>query len=137
MEGGKIVSFPIASYLKLCHNDYPKSDAKKDEMAKVPYLVASCIAYEVGVVNRYMSNTWKKHLDAVKGVIRYLKGTRDMRICFGSKEACVEGCKDVDYVRDVDKRRSMSRYIFMLIGGDVSWQSCLQNCVFMSTIEAK
>ena len=40
MEGGKIVSVPLASYLKLCQNDCPKLDADKAEIAKVPYLSA-------------------------------------------------------------------------------------------------
>ena len=118
-------------------------------MAKVPYSSACgslmyamiCtrpdIAYAVGVVNRYMENPGKKHWEVVKGIMRYLKGTRNMCICFGSKEACVEGYTDADYAGDVDKRRSTFGYVFMFIGGTVSWQSCLQNCVSMSTTEAQ
>ena len=60
-----------------------------------------------------------------------------MRLCFGSKEACVEGYTDADYTSDVDKRRSTSGYVTMFIGGAVSWQSRLQNCVSMSTTEAE
>ena len=33
------------------------------------------IFYPVGVVNRYMSNPKKTHLDAVKHILRYVKGT--------------------------------------------------------------
>ena len=149
MKGGKTVSIPLASYLKLCLNDCPKSNAEKAEMAKVPYLslVGSLmyamictrpdIAYAVGVVSRYMSNPGKKHWEAVKGIMRYLKGTKGMRICFGSKEACVDGYTDADYAGDMDKRRSTSGYVFMFIGGAMSWQSRLQNCVSMSTTEAE
>ena len=133
MEGGKTVCVPLASYLKLCQSDCPKSDAEKAEMAKVPYSSAVgslmyamiCtrpdIAYAVGVVNTYMSNPGKKHLEAVKGIMRYLKGTKGMRICFGSKEACVDGYTDADYAGDMDKRRSTSGYVFMFTGGAVSW----------------
>ena len=149
MGGGKRVSIPLASYLKLCQSDCPKSDAEKAEMAKVPYSSAVgslmyamiCtrpdIAYAVGVVSRYMSNPGKKHWEAVKGIMRYLKGTKGMRICFGSKEACIDGYTDADYTDDMDKRRSTSGYVFMFTGGAVSWQSCLHNCVSMSTIEAE
>ena len=137
MEGGKTVSVPLASYLKLCQNDCPKSDAKKAEMEKVPYSSAVgslmyamiCtrpdIAYAVGVVSRYMSNPGKKHWEVVKGIMRYLKGTKGMRICFGSKEACVDGYTDANYAGDMDKRRSTSGYVFMFTGGAVSCQSCL------------
>ena len=69
--------------------------------------------------------------------MRYLKGTKGMRICFGSKEACVDGYADADYAGDMDKRRSTSSYVFIFTGGAVSWQSCLKNCVSMSTTEAE
>ncbi|MCO5556931.1 hypothetical protein L7F22_010486 [Adiantum nelumboides] len=58
-------------------------------MAKIPY-ASACgslmyamvatrpdIAYAVGVVSRFMSNPGKKHWEAVKGVLRYLNGTKD------------------------------------------------------------
>ena len=83
-----------------------------------------------------MSNPGKKHWEAVKGIMCYLKGTKGMRIRFGSKEACVDGYMDADYAGDMDKRRSTSDYVFMFTEGVVSWRSYLQNCVSMSTIEA-
>ena len=55
-------------------------------MYKVGY-----IAYVVGVVSRYMSNPGKKHWEVVKGVMRYLNGTKELCICFGGKEAFVLG----------------------------------------------
>ena len=60
-----------------------------------------------------------------------------MCICFGSKEACVDGYTDANYAGDMDKRRSTFDYVFMFTGGVMSWQSHLQNCVSMSTTEAE
>ena len=37
MEGGKLRSTPLPSYEKLILSDCPKSDAKRADMAKVPY----------------------------------------------------------------------------------------------------
>ena len=37
MEGGKVWSTPLFSYVKLSLNDYPKCDAKRVDMVKVPY----------------------------------------------------------------------------------------------------
>ena len=63
MEKGKALSAPLPSYVRLILNDCPKSDAKKVEMAKVPYsstigsimYVMICtrpdIAYAVGLVH--------------------------------------------------------------------------------------
>ena len=84
-----------------------------------------------------MSNPGKKHWEAVKGVMRHLKGTKELRICFGKTKACVLGYTDADYAGDMDKRRSTSGYVFIFTGGDVSWRSHLQNCTSMSTTKAE
>ncbi|MCO5560166.1 hypothetical protein L7F22_013773 [Adiantum nelumboides] len=115
MERGKSTSTPLAPYLKLSKADCPKSDTEKAEMAKVPY-ASACgslmyamiatrpdIAFVVGVVSRFMSNPGKKHWEAVKGVLRYLNGTKDMCIFFGKGDLSVVGYTDVNYARDLDK----------------------------------
>ncbi|MCO5557951.1 hypothetical protein L7F22_011525 [Adiantum nelumboides] len=95
------------------------------------------IAYAMRVVSRYMSNPDKKHWEAVKGIMRYLKHTKCMRICYGSQDLSVRGYTDLDYAEAQDKRRSTSSYVFTLAGGAVSWQSRLQDCITQSTIEAE
>ena len=149
MERGKALSTPLPPYVKLSKKDCPKSEEEKAEMAKVPYssavgslmyaMIATRpdIAFAVGVTSRYMSNPGKKHWEAVKGVMRYLNGTKDMCICFGRKEACVMGYTDADYAGDLDKRRSTSGYVFEFTGGAVSWRSRLQDCITLSTTEAE
>ena len=81
MDGGKVQSTPLPSYLELSLSDCPKSDSKRVDMAKVPYCSAignlmyarictrADIAYAVGVVTRYMSNLGKKHWEAMKGMM--------------------------------------------------------------------
>ena len=65
-------------------------------MAKVPYASAvgslmyamiatrPDIAFALGVVSRYMADPRKRHWQAVKCIMRYMKGTKDMSICFGN-----------------------------------------------------
>ena len=79
----------------------------------------------------------KKHWEVVKGVMRYLNGTKELCICFGKKEACVLGYMDADYEGDMDKRRSTSGYVFIFTSGAFSWRSRLQNCTSMSTTQAE
>ena len=79
------------------------------------------IAFAVGVASRYMSNPGKKHWEAVKGIMRYLKATKHMCICYGSQDQSVKGYTDSNYARDLDKQRSTLGYVFMLVlGGAVS-----------------
>ena len=149
MDKGKALSVPLQSYVKLSKQDCPVSDQEKAEMEKIPYASAvgslmyamiatrPDIAFAVGVVSRYMSNPGKKHWEVVKGILRYLKATKNMRICYGSQELSVKGFTDSDYAGDLDNRRSTSGYVFTLAGGAVSWRSRLQTCVTQSTTEAE
>ncbi|MCO5550600.1 hypothetical protein L7F22_065452 [Adiantum nelumboides] len=95
------------------------------------------IAFVVGVVSLYMSNSGKKHWEAVKGILRYLKATKNMCICYGSQELSVMGYRDSSYAGDLDNRRSMLGYVFKMARGAVSWRSRLQTCVTQSTTEAE
>ncbi|MCO5563946.1 hypothetical protein L7F22_017598 [Adiantum nelumboides] len=79
----------------------------------------------------------KKHWEAVKGVLRYLNGTKDMCICFGKDDLLVVGYTDADYAGDLDKRRSTSGYLYTFAGGAISWFSRLQFCTTLSTTETE
>ena len=48
------------------------------------------IAHAVGVVSRFMSKPGKQHWEAVKWILRYLKGSLDTCLCFtgASFRAC-------------------------------------------------
>ncbi|KAL2231740.1 UNVERIFIED_CONTAM: Retrovirus-related Pol polyprotein from transposon TNT 1-94 [Sesamum indicum] len=80
------------------------------------------IAHAVGVVSRFMSNPGVMHWEAVKWILRYLRGTKDRALVFGS---------------DYDKRRSTTGYVFTYGGTAVSWVSKLQKVVTLSTTEAE
>ena len=60
-----------------------------------------------------------------------------MCICYGSQDLFVKEYIDLDYARDLDKRRPRLGYVFTLTGGAVSWQSRLQDCVPQSTTKFK
>lgn len=44
---------------------------------------------------------------------------------------------DSDYAGFLDTRKSLSGYILKSYGGAISWNSCLQKVVALSTTEAK
>jgi hypothetical protein len=64
------------------------------------------ISYVVGFVNRYMENIGREHWVAVKWVLRYLRGTSDYCITFDGCNHIVYGYVDLDFVGELDKRRS-------------------------------
>ena len=98
------------------------------------------MAYGVGLVSHYMSRPSRNHWQAAKWLLRYLKGTSNLKLVYAKrfeKEPEVIGYCDSDYAGDLDKRRSISGYIFTFGGNTVSWKSSLQHVVSLSTTEAE
>ena len=65
------------------------------------------ISFAVGVGSKYMANPCKTHWEAVKNIMRYLNGIREMCTCFGRKDAFVYGYANADFTRNIDNRCSM------------------------------
>ncbi|KAL8097980.1 hypothetical protein AgCh_030926 [Apium graveolens] len=84
----------LASHFNLTKKKSPKVDDGKKDMAKVTYAFAVgslmyakvCtkpdITHAVGVVSKFMSNPGRKHCEAVTWLLRYLKGTSKVALCF-------------------------------------------------------
>ncbi|CAL1361567.1 unnamed protein product [Linum trigynum] len=149
MDNAKAVSCPLANHFTLTSKQSPSTEKEKAEMDKIPYASAVgslmyamvCtrpdIAHAVGVVSRFLSKPGKEHWEAVKWILRYLRGSSKMSLCFGDGEPVLVGYTDADMAGDVDSRRSTSGYLITLSGGAISWQSRLQKCVALSTTEAE
>lgn len=73
----------------------------------------------------------------MKRILRYIKGTSDVALCFVGLEFGVRGYVYSYYAGDLDKRKSTTGYVFTLAGGAVSWLSKMQTVVALSTIEAE
>jgi hypothetical protein len=127
----------------------PKTQEEIEYMSRVPYssTVGSLmyamvctrpdIAHAVGVVSRYMNNPGKEHWEAVKWILRYLRGTATHALCFGGSNTFLQGYVDSDMAGDKDSRRSTTGYVFTIGGTIVSWISKLQKVVALSTTEAE
>ena len=76
-------------------------------------------------------------MECCEEILRYIKGTSDVALCFGGLEFGVRGYVDSDYAGDLDKRKSTTGYVFTIAGGAVSWLSKLQTVVDLSTTEAE
>jgi hypothetical protein len=98
------------------------------------------LAHVVSVVSKFMHNPGKEHWNAVKWILRYLKGTSHFGLLFDKnlvKEIGVMGFVDSDFVGDLNMRRSISGYVFSLCGSAVSWRASLQFVTALSTTEAE
>ena len=99
------------------------------------------IAHAVGVLSLYMSKPRKDHWRKVKMVFRYLCGIASYGLCYQGRPGLdtvvdIHGFVDVDWVGDLDRRRSTSGYVFNLFGA-ISWMSKRQAVVALSTTESE
>ena len=100
------------------------------------------IAFSTSVASRFAKNPGHIHTEAVKRILKYLKGTKERGIVYGGGGAdidnlTIEGYSDSDWAGDKSSRRSTSGFIFMLNGGPVSWCSKRQATVALSSTEAE
>ncbi|RVX15044.1 Retrovirus-related Pol polyprotein from transposon TNT 1-94 [Vitis vinifera] len=149
MNEAKPVSTPLGSHFKLSKEQSPKTEEERDHMSKVPYASAIgslmyamvCtrpdIAHAVGVVSRFMSRPGKQHWEAIKWILRYLKGSLDTCLCFTGASLKLQGYVDADFAGDIDSRKSTTGFVFTLGGIAISWASNLQKIVTLSTTEAE
>ena len=91
----------------------------------------------VGVIRWYMSHLGIEHWNAVKWILRYLRGTSNKCLHFRGSTTDLQGYGDSDLVGDIDTRQSTTGYVFTIVGAAVSCVSRLQKVNTLSTIEAK
>ena len=58
-----------------------------------------------------------------KWILRYLKGTSRVCLCFGPGQPVLYGYTNANMSRDIDSSKSTSRYLMTFTGGVISWQS--------------
>lgn len=96
------------------------------------------IAFAVGVVSRYMERPTEANVNAVKRILKYVKGTINVGIKYvkgGDFELI--GYSDADYAGDRMTRKSTSGYVFTIGSGAISWCSERQKSVALSTTESE
>jgi hypothetical protein len=82
------------------------------------------LAYPISVLSQHMANPNMEHWMAIKRIFQYLQGTLQMKLQFdatASKE--VFGYCDADWGGDLEDRKSTTRFIFMIRGEAISWNS--------------
>ncbi|TFY78105.1 hypothetical protein EWM64_g5909 [Hericium alpestre] len=91
----KPLSTPMEPGLQLSKAMSPQTPQEREEMESIPYISAvgsllylaggTCpdIAYAVGVLCRFTSNPGMAHWKAVQHLLKYLKGTVDLKLAYG------------------------------------------------------
>ena len=162
MSDAKGRATPMEISNQLSKEDSPVTESDKDDMKTVPYGSAvgaimyamvgtrPDIAFAVTALSQFCSNPGRKHWQAVKHLLQYLKQTSHFTITYGATGSTfptnsgdsgtgfrVFGYCDSDWGSNADDRRSITGYIFLAAGGAISWQAKKQPTVALSTVEAE
>ena len=104
MNDAKPRTTPLANRIKLSKEQSPKTVEEREHMASVLYAstVGSLmyamvctrldITHVVEVVRKYMTNPGKEHWEAVKWLLRYLRGTSNTSLCYGNESSSARFC---------------------------------------------
>jgi hypothetical protein len=95
------------------------------------------LSHAMSVVARYRSNPGKEHWKVVQWIFIYLRGSSSACLCLGKSGDGLVDYVDSDYGGDLDRRRSLSGYVFTVGDCAVSWKARLQDTVALSTKEAE
>jgi ATP-binding cassette subfamily B (MDR/TAP) protein 1 len=149
MPDAKKVTTPIAPHFKLSATQCPVTNEDIEYMSRVPYssafgslmyaMVCSRpdLSYAMSLVSRYMANPGKENWKVVQWIFKYLRGTSKACLKFGRTGKGLVGYVDSDYAADLDKKRSLTSYVFTVGDCAVSWRATLQPVVAQSTTKGE
>jgi hypothetical protein len=104
------------------------------------------IAYAVHQCARFAANPRKEHGEAVKGIGRYLKGTRTLGYVVRPNNDQFQVWADADFsgnwiqdesMKEADTARSRTGYVIAFLGCSIMWKSQLQTEIALSSCESE
>lgn len=151
MSDCKPVKTPMNVDIKLSKSHSPQNGSERRAMSQIPYMtavgallyLAMCtrpdISYSVGVLSRFTSNPGMAHWTAVKHLLRYLKGSLDLKLVYqrSAESERFTTFTDADHAGNPDNGKSTGGYFTRIGGGAIGWQSKLQPIVTLLTTEAE
>lgn len=104
-------------------------------VGKLIYLVHTKpnITFCVSIVNRFLVDLQLPHLNVVKQIFKYLKGTIDYGIFYKKGgNIKLEAFVDVDWACDIEQRKSTHGFILKIGNSLISWCGKTQSMVVFS-----
>lgn len=142
MKNSKPISTPAQENLMLKkESDKKMVDATQyKSIGSLSYMTGTrpYIVFGVGLLNRFIEESHVCHLQGVKRILCYIKGTLTDGIFYANdNDVKLVGYTDNDWTRDIETRKSKLGYIFHLGASAVPWSLRKQPIVALSMAEAE
>ena len=96
------------------------------------------ITFAVNLMARFIQKPYVEHLNAVKQILRYVAGTKDLALKYSRLPLIfLSRYTDSDYGGDRYDKKSTSAYVFSIGLGAISWASKKQPTISLSITEAE
>ena len=96
------------------------------------------IVFAIGKLSQYLKEPVECHGTGLKGLLRYIGWTADLRIRYGpTAKGRLTLYLDADWAGDRTDHKSTSGHVAMLYGGPISWGSRKQTSVATSSTESE
>ena len=97
------------------------------------------IAYAISRLAEFTSNPTEAHWKALVHVLRYLKGTRELGICYSKRlgSLTLTAWTDATWAGDDDDSRSTNGFVIFMAGGPIAYKSAKQTSVSLSSIQSE
>ncbi|KAL1199181.1 Retrovirus-related Pol polyprotein from transposon TNT 1-94 [Cardamine amara subsp. amara] len=127
----------------------PKKDDEEVLGPEMPYLSAigafmylashtrPDICFAVNLLSRFSSCPTQRHLNGIKHILRYLRGTKDLGLFYTNHKDGLVGYADAGYLSDPHHAKSQTGYVFTHGGMAISWRSMKQTLVATSSNHAE
>lgn len=149
MSHCKPMSTPMDKNINVREFVEPCNDVVQENMCRqitgcLMYAVSGTrpdLCYSVSLLSRYQSSGNEAVLEALKRVLRYVKGTLNLKLVYKRKSLSelnvLSGCVDANWAGDDIYRKSTSGFCLRLCECIVMWGSKKQSCVSLSSTEAE
>ena len=150
MAAVETISTPFEPGSNFGAKEVPVVEGVDPEMVDIPYrsLIGSLVylavctrpdlSMDVSALSRYIQNPQMVHWEAVKRVLRYVKGIAGEGLGYSpGEEIAVWGYSDASYGSNVETKKGRYGFVFMSGGAAIRWGNKLQEVATLSSTEAE